>query len=97
MQITPGRHRRSDVISFVRHTDVQRITIRITIHSHTAQSQFAAGANDTHSNLTSIDDKHFLKWPARYRGRTHNQAPSTSRVHYYPLTYSLSQYSHTQV
>src|SRR6266700_3443043 len=91
MQITFGRHSRSDMISLIGHTNMQRITIRIAIHSHTAQSQFPAGANDTHSNLTSIDHKHFLKWPVCYRGHTHNQAPSTPRVYSCLLTCSLSQ------
>src|SRR5450755_2137712 len=78
VQITFGRDRRPDVIGLIRHTHMQRITIRITIHCHAAQPQLTTRANDAYRNLAPIDDKHLLKWPARYRGCTHKKTPSSS-------------------
>src|SRR6266849_1322641 len=67
MQITLRRLRWADVVGFVGHTHMQSVAISITIHGHAAKLKFAASANDTHRNFTTIGYQHLLKRPVGYR------------------------------
>ncbi len=64
MQITLAGWCRANVVRLVRHAHVQRLAIGLTIHRHTGQTQFTAGANHAQGDLTAIGDQDFLEWPA---------------------------------
>src|SRR6516165_10394561 len=57
VQVTVSRRRRTDAERFVGQAHVQRAAVRLRIHGHSAQVQFAAGADDAHRDLTAVRDQ----------------------------------------
>src|SRR5260370_27321013 len=58
-EITFARGRRADGVGFIGEADMQRLAINVAEDRDGMDTQFAAGAQDAHGDLTAIGDQDF--------------------------------------